>query len=303
MNTKAGYVTVIGRPNAGKSTLTNALLGEKLSIITNKPQTTRKRVMGILTEEEYQIIFLDTPGILDPGYLLQSKMMDHVHVSVRDADVLLVLIDIADDPDGKKTLKDQTVINVLKDDARKKVLIINKVDLVRPEIVEELALREKKNKMFDRIIGCSAIMNFNVNQVLESILEFLPEHPKFFPDDQLTDENERFFVSEIIREKILEQYRDEVPYSVEILVDEFKERNKGKDFISASIVVEKDSQKAIIIGKKGEAIKKLGELARNGIDEFLQRPVYLELRVKVKAGWRQDEQQLKRFGYQQGDKE
>lgn len=303
MTTKAGYVTIIGKPNVGKSTLTNALLGERLSIISHKPQTTRKRVLGILSKEDFQIIFLDTPGILDPGYLLQSKMMDYVHVSIRDADVIVVMVDIKDDPDGKKTLTDKTVINVLKDENRKKILLINKIDLVKPEVVEELALREKKSRVFDRIVGCSAIMDFNVNQVLDSILEFLPEHPKFFPDDQISDESERFFVSEIIREKILELYRDEIPYSVEIIIDEFKERAKGKDFISASIVVEKETQKAIIIGKKGEAIKKLGEISRLAIDEFLQSPVFLELRVKVKAGWRQDDQQLKRFGYQGDNKD
>lgn len=297
MNTKAGYVTIIGRPNVGKSTLMNKILKERLSIITNKPQTTRKRVLGILSEENYQIIFQDTPGILEPNYLLQEKMMDHVSLAARDADVLVVIVDMQNDPDGIKTFEDEQVAQIIETSAAKKMLLLNKIDKSEPELVEKLALAIKAKGSFDRIIGLSALMDYNVDQVKDSIVEFLPEHPKFYPEDQLTDENERFFVSEIIREKILEYYRDEIPYSVEILIEEFKERKKGKDYISASVVVEKESQKPIIIGNKGSAIKELGQIARKAIDEFLGRSVFLELRVKVKPNWRSDAKQMKNFGY------
>lgn len=298
MNTKAGYVTIIGRPNVGKSTLMNKILKQKLSIITNKPQTTRKRVLGILSEDEYQIIFQDTPGILDPNYLLQEKMMDHVSLAANDADILIVIVDMKEDPDGLKTFEDEQVNKFIKFTEAKKILLLNKIDKSEPELVEKLALSIKDKGIFDRIIGLSALMEYNVDQVKESIVEFLPEGPKFYPDDQLTDENERFFVSEIIREKILEYYREEIPYAVEVVVEEFKERKKGKDYISASIVVEKESQKPIIIGNKGSAIKEVGQLARKAIDDFLQRSVFLELRVKIKPNWRSDAKQMKNFGYQ-----
>lgn len=298
MNTKAGYVTIIGRPNVGKSTLMNKILKERLSIITNKPQTTRKRILGILSEDNYQIIFQDTPGILDPNYLLQEKMMDHVSLAARDADVLVVIVDMLTDPDGLKTFEDELVMKLIENTSVKKMLLLNKIDKSEPELVEKLALSIKEKGMFDRIIGTAALIDYNVEQVKESIIEFLPEHPKFYPDDQLTDENERFFVSEIIREKILEYYRDEIPYSVEVLIEEFKERKKGKDYISASIIVEKESQKPIIIGNKGTAVKELGQIARKAIDEFLGREVFLELRVKVKPNWRSDAKQMKNFGYQ-----
>ncbi|MBI9070641.1 MAG: GTPase Era [Melioribacteraceae bacterium] len=297
MQTKTGYVTIIGKPNVGKSTLMNALLGEKISIATSKPQTTRKRVLGILSDENHQIIFLDTPGILSPKYLLQEKMMDHVTKSVHDADVLVCMIDIKDDPHGVKTLEDETVAKLLEKSSAKKILIINKIDKVKPDEVKELALAIKEKQIFADILGVSAITHFNVDLVKDIIQSHLPEHPKYYPDDQITDETERFFVSEIVREKILEQYRDEVPYSTEVVIEEFKERKKGKDYILVSIIIEKESQKPILIGKKGEAIKNLGELARNAIDRFLGRPVYLELRVKVKGQWRSDKHMLRQFGY------
>ena len=298
MTTKAGYVTIIGRPNVGKSTLMNKILKERLSIITNKPQTTRKKVLGILSEDNYQIIFQDTPGILDPNYLLQEKMMDHVAIAAKDADVLLVIVDMQVDPDGIKTFEDEQVSKFIEKTNAKKILLLNKIDKSEPELVEKLALSVKEKGIFDRIIGLSALMDYNVDQVKESIIEFLPEGSKLYPDDQLTDENERFFVSEIIREKILEYYRDEIPYSVEVVIEEFKERKKSKDYINASIIVEKESQKPIIIGNKGTAIKELGQIARRAIDEFLQRGVFLELRVKVKPNWRSDSKQMKTFGYQ-----
>lgn len=301
METKSGYVTIIGKPNVGKSTLMNALLGEKLSITTNKPQTTRKRILGILSEENYQIIFLDTPGILKPDYLLQEKMMDYVHQSVKDADILLFLLDINDDPLGKRTLENEIIQKILSVRNKKKVLVINKIDISDQKHVQDLMDAVEKTKLFESIIPMSASENYNVEAVLNYILENLPVHPKFFPDNPLSDENERFFVTEIIREKILELYHDEVPYSCEVLIEEFKEREGRKDFISVAIVAEKETQKPIIIGKGGDAIKRLGETSRKAIEEFLQRPVYLEMRVKVRDKWRSNPNMLKSFGYNAGE--
>lgn len=296
-NHRTGYAAILGLPNSGKSTLLNVLLGQKLSIITSKPQTTRKRILGILSEEDYQIIFLDTPGILSPSYLLQEKMMEDVKTSLDDADVILLVIDVAEDPLGEILLNQEFISESVLKSTKPKLLVINKVDLSNQEKVSELLKHFEKRKSFEEIIPISASLNFNIQRVKEEIVRFLPEGPKLFPDDQVTDANERFFVSEIIREKILENYRDEIPYSSEVLIIEFKEREEGKNFISAEIVVERDSQKAIIIGKGGTAIKKLGQAARESIEEFLQKDVFLELRVKVRKKWRSDENLLKSFGY------
>jgi GTP-binding protein Era len=296
-NHKTGYVAILGLPNSGKSTLLNALLGQKLSIITSKPQTTRKKILGILSEKNYQIIFLDTPGILSPSYLLQEKMMEEVETSLDDADVIILIIDVREDSLAEKLLSQEFVKEKVIKSKKSKLLTLNKVDLITQPKVNELIKHFEQQKLFEEIIPISATLNFNIQRVKEEIIRFLPERPKLFPDDQVTDASERFFVSEIIREKILEIYRDEVPYSCEILIVDFKEREEGKNFISAEIVVEKDSQKAIIIGKGGNAIKKLGEVSRKSIEEFLQREVFLELRVKVRKNWRKDENLLKSFGY------
>ncbi len=300
MPVKVGYVTIIGKPNVGKSTLMNQLIGEKLSITTPKAQTTRKRVLGILDEKDAQIIFLDTPGILEPAYLLQEKMLGYIFQSVEDADLILFIIDASDDPTGEKTLGNENVLQVLKKSKVPKILLINKIDLTTQEKLERLIGRLEEKKSFEKIIPVSAALGTNLINVKETILEFIPEGEKFYPEDQLSDEPERFFVSEIIREKIFEIYRDEVPYSSEVLIEEFKERDKGKDYISAAIVVEKETQKPIILGKKGELIKKLGQLAREEIERFLQREVYLELRVKVRKNWRSNPNFLKTFGYTDG---
>lgn len=296
MNIKSGYVAIIGKPNVGKSTLLNAFLGEKLSITTNKPQTTRKRIMGILSNEDYQVIFLDTPGILKPDYLLQERMLEYVFRSVVDADVLLFIIDITNDPEGNYTLEDANVKKLLEFN-KKKILLINKIDLSNESKVKTIITHFEQKKLFDDVIPVSALLNFNTRAVLDRILEYLPEHPKFYPDDQITDETERFFVTEIIREQILEQYQEEIPYSVEVLIEDFKEREGRKDHIMAAIIVEKETQKPIIIGKKGNAIKELGTRSRENIESFLGRPVYLELRVKVKNKWRTDPRSLRSFGY------
>ncbi|MCW9098503.1 MAG: GTPase Era [Ignavibacteriaceae bacterium] len=298
---KTGYVVILGLPNVGKSSLLNALLGQRLAIITPKPQTTRKRILGILSEESYQIIFLDTPGILSPSYLLQEKMMDDVAESVKDADVIVLIVDAFDDPQGDILLNHEFVKKFVITSKKIKLLVINKVDMLNQEKVTELIKQFEKQKLFDEVIPISATADFNIQRVKEEIIRFLPEGPKLFPDDQVTDQNERFFVSEIIREKILELYRDEVPYSCEVLIVDFKEREEGKNFVSAEIVVEKDSQKAIIIGRGGAAIKKLGEVSRKSVEEFLQREVFLELRVKVRKKWRSDENMLKSFGYSKNE--
>ena len=294
---KTGYVAILGLPNSGKSTLLNALLGQKLSIITSKPQTTRKRILGILSENDYQIIFLDTPGILSPSYLLQEKMMEDVKTSLNDADLIVLIIDVKSDPMAENLLAQEFVKDSVLKSEKHKLLILNKVDLITQDEVNKLIKHFAAQKIFEQIIPISATLNFNLTRVKDEIISILPEGPKLFPDDQVTDENERFFVSEIIREKILDIYRDEIPYSCEVLIVEFKEREEGKNFISAEVVVERDSQKAIIIGKGGTAIKKLGQIARESIEEFLQREVFLELRVKVRKKWRSDENLLKSFGY------
>jgi len=297
METKSGYVAIIGKPNVGKSTLMNSILGERISIVTNKPQTTRKRVLGILSDEKYQIIFLDTPGILNPNYLLQRKFMEYVHNSVRDADVIVVLIDVIKDPEGSKTLNDKAVRQILDRQKQPKILVLNKIDKSNEEVINKLVARFEKLNYFDEIIPISALLNFSVQSVVDAIVEKLSPGPKYFPDDQLTDEHERFFVSEIIREKIFEIYKEEIPFSTEVLIEEFREREGRKDFISASIIVERETQKPIIIGKRGEAIKRVGKYAREAIEELLDRPVYLELRVKVRPKWRSDEKLLNSFGY------
>jgi len=294
---KAGFVAILGLPNSGKSTLINALLGQKLNIVSDKPQTTRRKILGILTEKNYQIIFVDTPGLLKPNYLLQERMMEAVEVSAKDADVIILIQDVKEDFNGEKLLHQEFVNEVLTKLRAPKILLLNKVDLANQSDIFSLIEKQQSTNLFAKVIPISAKHNFNLTDVINLIVELLHEHPKYFPDDDLTDENERFFVSEIIREKILEQYSEEIPYSSEVLIADFKERERGKDFIEAYVVVEKESQKAIIIGKEGKAIKKLGETSRKSIEEFLQREVFLELRVKVKPKWRTDEKLLNYFGY------
>ena len=301
MAIKSGYVSIIGKPNVGKSTLMNALLGEKLSIITNKPQTTRKRIIGILSTDNYQVIFLDTPGILNPEYLLQERMLNYIYSSAKDSDVVLFMIDVNSDPTGSKTLGDEKVSEILNYKNSKKILLINKIDLSNQDTIDRLIADVSSQNIFEKIIPISAALGFNTQSIIETIVELLPEHPKYYPDDQLSDENERFFVSEIIREKIFEQYHEEVPFSTEVLIEEFIERENSKDYIRAVIVVERESQKPIILGAKGSSIKKLGHIAREAIEEFLQHQVYLELFVKVREKWRSNPNMLKDFGYTKTD--
>jgi len=297
MSTKAGYAAIIGLPNVGKSTLMNALLEQKISITTSKPQTTRKRILGILSEEDYQIIFLDTPGILKPVYLLQEKMMEEIDLSVKDADVFVIIYDVSSEQSFKGSEENEYIQKIISDQTKPKILVLNKIDTVtQAETVALLERFEKTNK-FKSVIPISSNLKFNLKRLLDEILDCIPEGPKFYPDDIVSEETERFFVAEIIREKIFELYEDEVPYSCEVLIAEFKERENAKDFISAEIVVERETQKPIIIGKSGRAIKELGEKSRKGIEEFLGKEVYLELRVKVREKWRSNLNMLKSFGY------
>ncbi|MCF8315061.1 MAG: GTPase Era [Ignavibacteriales bacterium] len=297
MDHRCGYVAIIGKPNAGKSTLMNAILGEKLSITTSKPQTTRKRVMGILSDAVSQVIFLDTPGILNPEYLLQNRMLEFIELSILDADLLLLIVDAADDPTAEKFLNDPVVQDLLNKSEAGRILLLNKIDLAPQAKIQEALNNLSAQEKFLEVIPVSALNKFNIERILPSLLENLPIHPKFFPDDQLSDENERFFVSEIIREKVFELFQDEIPYSTEVIIEDFKEQENRKDVITATIIVERESQKPIIIGKSGSAIKKLGEKSRASIEEFLGRGVFLELRVKVKEKWRSDPKMLKYFGY------
>lgn len=297
MSTKSGYVAILGLPNAGKSTLMNALLGQKLSIVTAKPQTTRKRILGVLSSDDYQVIFLDTPGIIKPGYLLQEKMMGVVNDSLKDADVIILIIDVSSDSEGEIFLRNGFINNRLFKTKKPVLLVINKVDLIEQEKVKELIKKFDSLKKFSKTIPISALLNFNTEDVLNSIVELLPAGPKFYPDDVVADENERFFISEIIREKIFELYKEEIPYSTEVVIVDFKERKDMKDFILAEIITERESQKGILIGKQGASIKKLGLNARKAAEDFLQKEVFLELKVKVKNKWRTDEKQLKSFGY------
>ena len=297
INTKAGFVSILGLPNAGKSTLMNALLGQKISITTAKPQTTRKRILGILTEENYQVIFLDTPGILEPGYLLQEKMMEAVEQSVRDSDIIFLMLDIHADVQGERTFNDKFISELLEKNTKPKILILNKVDLSNETEVLQLVKKYESTGKFKNVVPVSASLKFNTDTLKHIILELLPEHPKFYPDDIVADATERFFVSEIIREKVFELYKEEIPYSTEVIIYDFKEREGRKDLIQAEIVVERETQKGIIIGKQGNAIKQLGLKAREAIEGFLQREVFLELRVKVRNKWRSDENFLKSSGY------
>jgi GTPase len=299
---KAGYAAIIGLPNAGKSTLLNSMLGQKISITTNKPQTTRKRILGILSGEDFQIVFLDTPGILKPHYILQEKMMEYVNISVRDADIVILLIDMENDPKGEKFFNQEFVKELMERNKAHKLMILNKIDKSNEVIMNEIVSYYEKDSRINKIIPISASLGANVNEVVNSIKELFPENPKFYPEDIVSDETERFFVSEIIREKIFELYKEEIPYSTEVLIADFKEQENRKDVISAEIVVERESQKGIIIGKRGDAIKRLGEKSRIEIEKFLDRPVFLELRVKVRLKWRSDENMLKSFGYNK-DKE
>ena len=288
---KSGFVNIIGNPNVGKSTLMNSLVGEKLSIITSKAQTTRHRILGLVNGEDFQLVLSDTPGVIKPSYDLQSSMMDFVKSAVNDADIIIYMIEV-----GESSLKDEDLYNKIKSSTLPLLLVINKIDLSNQNELEEQVDKWKNKLPNAEIFPISALEKFQVESLLKRIIELLPESPPYFPKDQLTDKPERFFVNEIIREKILLNYKKEIPYSVEILTEEFKEDDKIIR-IRSIIMVERDSQKGIIIGHKGSALKKIGIQARKDLEAFFGKQIHIELFVKVNKNWRSNQNQLKRFGY------
>ncbi len=286
---RSGYVALIGKPNVGKSTLLNALVGRKLSIVTRKPQTTRHRVLGILSEDEYQIIFLDTPGIIEPRYRLHESMMHNVEDAIGDADVLLFMTDVA------QSSSDEFSLEYIRE--KSALLIINKIDLIRQEEALPLVEAYMNIRGFEEIIPTSAKTGYNLDVLLDEIVRRLPLGPPFYPREMVSEHPERFFVAEIIREKVFEQYREEIPYSTQVNIVTFEERPHQKDLISAEIVVERDTQKGIMIGKGGGALKSVGIAARSDIEAFLERPIYLDLHVKVREDWRNRSAFLRSFGF------
>lgn len=289
---KAGYVNILGKPNAGKSTLMNALLGEKLSIITPKAQTTRHRILGIANEEHYQIVFSDTPGIIKPGYKLQEYMMNFVHTALEDADLFILLSEIDDDFDDEQILEKISKSNI------PVLLLINKIDLSSQVDVVSKCEQWKKRFPHFQVLPISALRKFNLEPIMEKVLELLPEAPPYFPKEDLTNRPVRFFVSEIIREKILECYQKEIPYSVEVTIESFQEESQIIR-IRSVIHVTRESQKGILIGHQGRALKKVGTEARKDIEKFLEKQVFLDLHVKVSKNWRDNDMQLGRFGYKE----
>ena len=288
---KSGFVNIIGNPNVGKSTLMNKLIGERLSIITSKAQTTRHRILGIVNDENYQIVFSDTPGIIQPNYNLQSSMMKFVRSAFQDADVFLYMVEI-----GEKSLKDSSFFDRLKNTDIPILLLINKIDKSNQEGVEKAVNHWESQLPKAKIIPISAIVGFGVDKIMSEITAMLPNGTPYFPTDALTDKPERFFVSEIIREKILLNYQKEIPYSVEIVIETFKEENEIIR-IEAIINVARETQKGIIIGHQGKALKKVGTQARKDLETFFGKKVFIKLFVKVTKNWRDNEQDLKRFGY------
>jgi GTPase len=293
---RSGYVTIIGDPNVGKSTLMNGLLKQKISIVTNKPQTTRHRILGILSTDSFQMVFLDTPGIITPRYLLHEAMMRSATSAIGDADVLLFMIDATDPKIGP---------GVAKAEAFKKLeglrtpifLVVNKIDLVPKAQLLPIIGAYAAAYPFTEVFPVSALKGEGTEELVAALVPLLPVHPPFYPTDIVSEHSERFFVSEIIREKIFLSCREEIPYSTTVDIVEFKEREGGKWFISADVIVERDSQKGIMIGKKGAMLKEIGHLARKEIEAFIDHPVFLELHVKVREKWREKDEWVRRLGY------
>lgn len=288
---KSGFVNIIGNPNVGKSTMMNAMLGERLSIITPKAQTTRHRIFGILNDEDYQIVFSDTPGVIKPAYALQESMMQFVSSAFEDADVFVYMVEI-----GERALKDERFYNQLKQTETPLLICLNKIDKVDQTKLETEVAYWKNEFPEAEIIPLSALKSFNTDHLLSRLIALLPESPPYFDKSQLTDRTERFVASEIIREKILLNYQKEVPYSVEVNIEEFKEEEKIIR-IRAVILVARDSQKGIIIGHKGASLKKVGTESRLEMEKFFNKKIFLETFVKVNKDWRDDQRKLKQFGY------
>jgi GTP-binding protein Era len=291
MNHRSGFVNILGNPNVGKSTIMNALVGEKLSIVTSKAQTTRHRIMGIVNGDDFQIVYSDTPGILQPRYKLQEAMMAFVHTALQDADIILYVTDVTEKP-----LSEKNYLEKIKTSGIPVIVVINKIDLSNQNDLDLLAETWKKVFPNSTIIPVSALKKFNLDTLLRAIISYLPESPPYFPKDQLTDKYERFFASEILREKILIHYKKEIPYSVEIEIESFVEET-GIIRIRSLIHVERESQKGIIIGHKGAMLKLVGTEARKSMEDFFGKKVFLELYVKVTKEWREKPVMLRRFGY------
>ena len=290
---KSGFVNIIGNPNVGKSTLMNALVGERLSIITSKAQTTRHRIMGIVSGEEFQIVYSDTPGILIPAYKLQESMMKFVTGAVSDADVILYVTDTVEQSD-----RSAEIVGQIRQSGIPTIVVINKIDLSDPARLDALVDKWQAELPAARIVPVSAREQFNLEGLFQTILELLPEGPAYYPKDTLTDKTLRFFASEIIREKILRFYDKEIPYCCEIEIESYREE-PTIDRIAATIYVARESQKGILIGHKGEKLKRVGQAAREDMEQFLGKKVFLQLFVKVSEDWRNNERQLRRFGYEQ----
>jgi len=293
MEHKAGFVNIIGNPNVGKSTLMNAFVGERLSIITSKAQTTRHRILGIVNGDDFQVILSDTPGIIKPAYEMQKSMMDFVKSAFEDADVLIYMVEI-----GEKELKDEDFFNKIIHAKIPVLLLLNKIDKSNQEQLEEQIALWKEKVPNAEIYPISALENFNVKEVFARILELIPVSPAYYPKDALTDKPERFFVNETIREKILLNYDKEIPYAVEIETEEFLE-DENIIRIRSVIMVERETQKGIIIGHKGGALKKVGMQSREDLEKFFGKQIHIELYVKVNKDWRSNAFQLRRFGYNQ----
>ncbi len=291
---RSGFVNIVGNPNVGKSTLMNALVGERLSIITSKAQTTRHRIMGIVNGEDFQMVYSDTPGVLSPNYQLQRQMLEFSRSALVDADVLLYVTEVQDNPERNADFLDK--VKKMAAAGTRVFLIINKIDLTTQDTLERLVEFWHTQLPEAEIFPISAQEKFGVAQLFDAIKEALPVGPPFFPKDQLTDKSERFFVNEIIREKILLNYDKEIPYSVEVEVESFIEKENLVE-ISAVIYCERDSQKGILIGKAGSALKRVGSQARKDIEDFLQKQVFLQLFVKVDRDWRSNTGRLKHYGY------
>lgn len=288
---KSGFVNIIGSPNVGKSTLMNVLVGERLSIITSKAQTTRHRILGIVNEDEYQIVFSDTPGIVDPAYKMHEGMMSFIKTAIGDADILLVMVEVRE-----RKFKDEAILARLQKTSTPIILLINKIDEIDQSLLEEKVSFWQEQLPKAKVFPISALHQFNVDQVLLEIKALLPEGAPFYDKDQLTDKPEKFFVSEIIREKILMNYNKEIPYSCEVEIEEFKEE-PNIIRIRAVIMVIRESQKGIIIGHQGKELKRVGTKARIDMEKFFDKKIFLQLFVKVNKDWRNNEAQLKRFGY------
>ena len=288
---KAGFVSIVGNPNVGKSTLMNAWVGEKLSIITPKAQTTRHRILGILNAENYQLVLSDTPGVIKPSYEMQSSMMDFVKTALEDADVLIYILEI-----GEKQIKDEQLFEKIQRLSIPVIVLINKIDTADQASLIQSVAHWQDQFPKAKVFPISASEGFSVKEVLDYIITLLPPSPPYFPKDQMTDKSERFFVNEAVREQILQHYDKEVPYAVEVMTEEFKEEEKIIK-IRSVIMVERETQKGILIGHKGGALKKVGVGARKKLQAFFAKKVHLELYVKVNKDWRSNERQLKRFGY------